>query len=208
MPGGLIGKKLGMTRIFDTGGLAVPVTVIEAGPCFVVQKKTAAKEGYEALQLGFERKSLGKCNKPEKGHLEKHGAKSGFKNLREFRWESGDPHEEGQEITVEQFAIGDRVDVIGTSKGKGFAGTVKRHNFHRGPMTHGSMNHRAPGSIGQSAYPSRVINGKKLPGRMGNARVTLRNLEVVDVRPEENLLVVKGAIPGPNQGLVLIQKVG
>jgi large subunit ribosomal protein L3 len=208
MPGGMIGKKLGMTRIFDSEGSAVPVTVIEAGPCFVVHKKTTAKEGYESLQLGFERMSLGKCNKPEKGHFEKHGEKTGFKALREFRVAEAGSFEQGQEISVEQFAIGDLVDVIGTSKGKGFAGTIKRYNFHRGPMSHGSMNHRAPGSIGASAYPSRVVKGKKLPGRMGNARVTMKNLEVVDVRPEENLLLVKGAIPGPNQGLVLIQKAG
>jgi len=208
MPGGLIGKKLGMTRIFDSDGLAIPVTVIEGGPCFVVQKKSGAKEGYEALQVGFERRSLGKLNKPEKGHFEKHGAKSGFKYLREIRLEAEGEVAEGQEITVEQFAIGDRVDVIGTSKGRGFAGCIKRHNFHRGPMTHGSMNKRAPGSIGASAYPSRVVPGKKLPGHMGNARVTQKNLEVVDVRPDENLLLVKGAVPGPQQGLVFIQKVG
>jgi large subunit ribosomal protein L3 len=208
MPGGLIGKKLGMTRIFDNDGLALPVTVIEAGPCFVVQKKSAVKDGYEALQMGFDRRALGKCNKPERGHLEKHGGKSGFKYLREFRVAAAAGFEEGQEITVEQFAIGDRVDVIGTSKGKGFAGTIKRWNFHRGPMGHGSMSHRAPGSIGASAYPSRVVKGKKMPGQMGNARVTMKNLEVVDVRPEENLLVVKGAIPGPRQGLVLIKKAG
>ena len=208
MPGGLIGKKLGMTLIFDNEGLAVPVTVIEAGPCFVVQKKTTKKDGYEALQMGFDRRALGKCNKPERGHLEKHSAKSGFRYLREFRLAEASGLEEGQEITVEVFEIGDKVDVIGTSKGKGFAGTVKRWNFHRGPMTHGSMSHRAPGSIGASAYPSRVVKGKKMPGQMGNARVTIKNLEVVDVRPDENLLVVKGAIPGPRQGLVLIQKVG
>jgi large subunit ribosomal protein L3 len=208
MPGGLIGKKLGMTRIFDNDGLALPVTVIEAGPCFVVQKKSASQDGYEALQMGFDRRALGKCNKPARGHLEKRGAKSGFKYLREFRVAEAAGFEEGQEITVEQFAIGDRVDVIGTSKGKGFAGTVKRWNFHRGPMGHGSMSHRAPGSIGASAYPSRVVKGKKMPGQMGNVRVTIKNLEVVDVRPEENLLVVKGAIPGPRQGLVLIKKAG
>jgi large subunit ribosomal protein L3 len=208
MPGGLIGKKLGMTRFFDNEGVAVPVTVIEAGPCFVVQKKTTAKDGYEALQMGFDRRALEKCNKPERGHLEKHGAKSGFRYLREFRLAESSGFEEGQEITVEVFEIGDKVDVIGTSKGKGFAGTVKRWHFRRGPMTHGSMSHRAPGSIGASATPSRVIKGKRLPGQMGNARVTIKNLEVVDVRPDENLLVVKGAIPGPRQGLVLIQKVG
>jgi large subunit ribosomal protein L3 len=206
MPGGLIGKKLGMTQIFDSDGLAVPVTVIEAGPCFVLQLKTGGKEGYESLQLGFERRSLAKFNKPGKGHFEKHGAKSGFRYLREVRLAAPGEFAEGQEITVEQFAIGDKVDVIGTSKGKGFAGTVKRWNFHRGPMTHGSMNHRAPGSIGASAYPSRVVKGKKMPGQMGNARVTIKNLEVVDVRPDENLLLVKGAVPGPRQGLVLIQK--
>ena len=208
MPGGLIGKKLGMTRIFDSDGLAIPVTVIEAGPCFVVQKKTSAKEGYDALQVGFQRSSLGKCNKPEKGHFEKHGAKSGFKYLQEIRLEAEGEFVEGQEITVQQFAIGDRVDVIGTSRGRGFAGTVKRHKFHRGPMTHGSMNKRAPGSIGASAYPSRVFPGKKLPGQMGNVRVTQKNLVVVDVRPENNLLLVKGAVPGPRRGLVFIQKVG
>lgn len=208
MPGSLLGKKLGMTRIFDSTGLAIAVTVIEAGPCFVVQKKTAAKEGYAALQVGFERRALGKCNKPAKGHFEKHGANSGFKYLQEIRLEAESDLAEGQEVTVEQFAIGDIVDVIGTSKGRGFAGCIKRHKFHRGPMTHGSMNKRAPGSIGASAYPSRVVPGKKLPGQMGNARVTQKNLEVVDVRPEDNLLLVKGAIPGPRQGLVFIQKVG
>ncbi len=207
MPGGILGKKLGMTRIFDTEGGAVPVTVIAAGPCFVVQVKTGAKEGYEALQLGFERQSLGKFNKPEKGHFDKRGAKSGFKYLQEMRLADASAFAEGQEITVAQFAIGDKVDVIGTSKGKGFAGTIKRWRYHRGPMTHGSMSHRAPGSIGASAYPSRVIKGKKLPGQMGNARVTMKNLEVVDVRADENLLLVKGAIPGPRQGMVLIQKV-
>lgn len=208
MAGGMIGKKLGTTRIFDAEGLAVSVTVIEAGPCFVVQKKTSAREGYEALQLGFARRPLTKVNRPSKGHFEKHGAKSGFGHLREFRVARAADFEEGQEITVAQFAIGDRVDVVGTSKGKGFAGTVKRWNFHRGPMTHGSMSHRAPGSIGASAFPSRVFKGKKMPGQMGHARVTMKNLEVVDVRVDENLLLVKGAVPGPRQGLVLISKAG
>ncbi len=208
MPGGLIGKKLGMTQIFDSDGLAVPVTVIEAGPCFVVQVKTGAKEGYQAVQVGFERRPLEKLNKPEKGHLQKHGAKSGFRYLRELRLSEAGSLAEGQEITVEQFAAGDRVDITGTSKGRGFAGTVKRYKFHRGPMSHGSMNHRAPGSIGASAYPSRVVPGKKLPGQMGNARVTMKNLEVIDVRPEDHLLLVKGAVPGPSRGLVFIRKVG
>jgi large subunit ribosomal protein L3 len=208
MPGGILGRKLGMTRIFDADGTVVPVTVIEAGPCFVVQKKSSAKDGYEALQLGFDRRPLAKCNKPEKGHLEKHGSKSGFAWLREIRVDSAEGFEPGQEITVEQFAIGDRLDVVGTSIGKGFAGTVKRWHFHRGPMSHGSMSHRAPGSIGASAYPSRVIKGKKLPGHMGNARVTVKNLEVVDVRPEDHLLLVKGAVPGPKRGFLFIRKAG
>jgi len=208
MPGGIIGKKLGMTRIFDQDGTAVPVTVIEAGPCFVVQNKNRDRDGYEALQVGFARKPLAKCNKPTKGHLEKHGSKSGFQVLKEFQVDDAQAFETGQEITVEQFAIGDRLDVVGTSKGRGFMGTIKRWKFHRGPMTHGSMNHRAPGSIGASAYPSRVVKGKKMPGRMGNARVTIKNLEVIDVRPEDNLLMVKGAVPGPNQGVVLIRKAG
>ena len=208
MPGGLIGKKLGMTQIFDSEGLAVPVTVIEAGPCFVVQVKTGAKEGYQAVQVGFERRPLEKLNKPEKGHLQKHGAKSGFRYLREVRLPEAGSFAEGQEITVEQFVVGDRVNITGTSKGRGFAGTIKRWNFHRGPMSHGSMNHRAPGSIGASAYPSRVVPGKKLPGQMGNARVTTKNLEVIDVRPEDHLLLVKGAVPGPQRGLLFIRKVG
>jgi large subunit ribosomal protein L3 len=151
---------------------------------------------------------LDKCNKPEKGHCEKHGAKSGFKSLREFRVDEASGFEEGQEITVEQFAIGDRLVVTGTSKGRGFAGTVKRWRFAVGPMSHGSMSHRAPGSIGASAYPSRVVKGKKMPGRMGNARVSVKNLEVVDVRPEDNLLLVKGSVPGPRRGLLFIQKHG
>jgi large subunit ribosomal protein L3 len=208
MPGGIIGKKLGMTRIFDEEGASVPVTVIEAGPCFVVQVKTGAKDGYEALQLGFARRALAKCNRPLKGHLEKHGSKSGFKYLRELRLAEAAGFEEGQELTVEQFAIGDKVHITGKSIGKGFAGTIKRWHFHRGPMTHGSMSHRAPGSIGASAYPSRVAKGKKMPGQLGNSRVTTKNLEIMDVRPEENLLLVKGAIPGPRQGLVLIRKAG
>jgi len=207
MPVGIFGRKLGMTRIFDEDGTVVPVTVIEAGPCFVVQKKTSATDGYEALQVGFDRRALAKCNKPEKGHLEKHGSKSGFAYLKEMRVESAEAFEDGQEITVEQFAIGDILDVTGTSKGRGFTGVVKRWGFRIGPMTHGSMSHRAPGSIGASAYPSRVLKGKKMPGRMGNARVTMKNLEVIDVRPEDNLLLVKGAVPGPKRGLLFLRKI-
>lgn len=208
MPGGIFGRKLGMSRVFEADGAVVPVTVIEAGPCFVVQKKTSATDGYEALQVGYDRRPLAKSNKPERGHLEKHGSKSGFACLKEIRVASAEAYEPGQEITVEQFAIGDRLTVTGTSKGRGFAGTVKRWGFRVGPLSHGSMSHRAPGSIGASAYPSRVIKGKKMPGHMGNARVTVKNLEVIDVRPEDNLLLVKGSVPGPRRGLLFIQKVG
>jgi large subunit ribosomal protein L3 len=208
MLNGIIGKKLGMTRIFEEDGRSVVVTVIEAGPCFVVQKKTSATDGYEAIQVGFARKPLTKCSKPDKGHLEKHGSKSGFGMIREFKVEDAGGYEPGQEISVEQFEIGDLLVVTGTSKGKGFTGTVKRWGFRIGPMSHGSMSHRAPGSIGASAYPSRVIKGKKMPGHMGNARVTIKNLEVIDVRPEDNLLVVKGAVPGPRNALLLIKKIG
>jgi len=206
MIGRLLGKKLGMTRIFDAEGSSLPVTVIEAGPCYVVQKKTAAQDGYEAVQVGYIRKRLEKCPKPLRGHFEKHGFKSGFRYLKEFRLDSTEGLEVGQELDVSQFQIGQRVDLIGFSKGRGFAGVIKRWGFQRGPETHGSMSHRAPGSIGASAYPSRVIKGKKLPGRMGNSRVTVKSLQVVDVRPENNLLLVKGAVPGARHGLLLIKK--
>ncbi len=206
MIGRLLGKKLGMTRIFDAEGTSLAVTVIEAGPCYVVQKKTAAVDGYDAVQLGFIRKRLDKCPKPLRGHFEKHGFKSGFRYLKEFRLASVEGLEVGQELDVSQFEIGQRINVIGFSKGRGFAGVIKRWGFQRGPETHGSMSHRAPGSIGASAYPSRVIKGKKMPGRMGNARVTVTSLQVVDVRPENNLLLVKGAVPGARHGLLLIKK--
>jgi large subunit ribosomal protein L3 len=206
MIGRLLGKKLGMTRIFDAEGTSLAVTVIEAGPCYVVQKKTAAVDGYDAVQLGFIRKRLDKCPKPLRGHFEKNGFKSGFRYLKEFRLDSVEGLEVGQELDVSQFEIGQRINVIGFSKGRGFAGVIKRWGFQRGPETHGSMSHRAPGSIGASAYPSRVIKGKKMPGRMGNTRVTVRSLQVVDVRPENNLLLVKGAVPGARHGLLLIKK--
>ncbi|OPX20878.1 MAG: 50S ribosomal protein L3 [Desulfobacca sp. 4484_104] len=207
MLNGILGKKLGMTRLFDPAGTALPVTVIEAGPCFVVQKKTSKREGYEALQLGFERRRLEKQTKPLQGHFSKQGLKSGFRFLREFRLESTEDFEVGQELDVSQFAIGDKVNITGVSKGKGFAGVIKRWGFKRGPETHGSMSHRAPGSIGASAYPSRVFKGKKLPGHLGNSRVTVKSLEVIDVRPDSNLLIVKGAVPGARNGLLLIKKV-
>lgn len=206
MLGKILGKKLGMTRVFNSEGVSVPVTVIEAGPCFVVQKKTTATDGYEALQVGFDRRRLEKLTKPLKGHYEKKGHKSGFRLLKEFRLESTEGLEVGQELDVSQFAIGDRVNITGISKGRGFTGVIKRWKFHRGPETHGSMSHRAPGSIGASAYPSRVIKGKKMPGQMGNVQVTVAALEVVDVRPESNLLIVRGAVPGARNGLLMINK--
>lgn len=206
MIGRLLGKKLGMTRIFDAEGTALAVTVIEAGPCYVVQKKTTAQDGYDAVQLGFIWKRLDKCPKPLRGHFEKHGFKSGFRYLKEFRLDSVEGLEVGQELDVSQFEIGQRINVIGFSKGRGFTGVIKRWGFQRGPETHGSMSHRAPGSIGASAYPSRVIKGKKMPGRMGNSRLTVTSLQVVDVRPENNLLLVKGAVPGARHGLLLIKK--
>jgi large subunit ribosomal protein L3 len=206
MIGRLLGKKLGMTRIFDAEGTSLPVTVIEAGPCYVVQKKTAAADGYDAVQLGFIRKRLEKFTKPLRGHFEKHGFKSGFQVLKEFRLDSVEGLEVGQELDVSQFEIGQRVNVIGFSKGRGFTGVIKRWGFQRGPETHGSMSHRAPGSIGASAYPSRVIKGKKMPGRLGDTQVTMASLQVVDIRPENNLLLLKGSVPGARHGLLLIQK--
>jgi len=202
----ILGKKVGTTRIFSPEGAAVAVTVIEAGPCYVVQKKTTARDGYEALQLGFDRKRLDKLTKPLQGHMGKGEFKSGFRFLREVRLDTTESYEVGQEFDVTQFQAGDRVTVSGTSKGRGFTGVIKRWKFQRGPETHGSMSHRAPGSIGASAYPSRVIKGKKMPGRMGNARVTVANLEIIDVRPEQNLILIKGAVPGAINGLVMISK--
>jgi large subunit ribosomal protein L3 len=159
-----------------------------------------------SLRLNDIRKRLEKLTKPLRGHFEKHGFKSGFKFLKEFRLDSVEGLEVGQELDVSQFEIGQRVNVIGFSKGRGFTGVIKRWNFHRGPETHGSMSHRAPGSIGASAYPSRVIKGKKMPGRMGDAQITMASLQVVDVRPESNLLLLKGSVPGARHGLLLIQK--
>ena len=202
---GLIGKKLGMTGLFLPDGRYVPVTVIEAGPCVVTQIKTAEKDGYNALQLGFGEKKESRVNKPLKGHFSK-GAAGAFDTLKEFA--VGDPAEYdlGQKITLEMFNVGERVNVIGTTKGRGFAGVMKRHGFHGGRKTHGSHSHRIPGSVGCSASPSKIIKGKKMPGRYGNARQTVRNLEVVDIRPEDNLILIKGAVPGAKSGLVTINK--
>jgi large subunit ribosomal protein L3 len=202
---GLIGRKLGVTQVFSESGEVVPVTIIEAGPCVVVQKKTQEKDGYSALQVGFLEREEKRLKKPEKGHFAKHGTK-GFTCLREFRTTEAENYQSGQEIKVEIFAIGERVNVTGISKGKGFAGGVKRWGFRGGPATHGSMFHRAPGSVGASAFPSRVLKGKRLPGHMGNAQVTVKNLQVVGVRSEKNLLLIGGAVPGARSSIVLVKK--
>lgn len=200
----IIGKKIGMTQIFTEDGTVVPVTVVEAGPCVVVQKKTMDVDGYEALQLGFGEVKEKRVNKPLKGHYDKHGV-AYKKVIREFKLDDYAAYEIGQEIKADMFEAGDKVDVSGKSKGKGFQGTIKRHGQQRGPMAHGSKYHRSAGSMGASAYPSRVMKGKKLPGQMGNKNVTALNLEVVKVDVENNVLLIKGAVPGPKGSLVSIK---
>jgi large subunit ribosomal protein L3 len=194
-----------MTRMFTEDGRWVEVTLLEAGPCTVVQRKTKEHEGYEAVQLGFGRANERRLKKPVKGHLTKAGV-TPLKTLREFRVEDDAELKPGDEIRVDIFKVGDRVDVSGTSKGKGFAGGIKRHGWQGGPATHGSNFHRAPGSIGQSASPGRVIKGKTLPGHMGNERVTTQNLEVVNVDVDKNLMVIRGCVPGAPGGLVVVKK--
>jgi large subunit ribosomal protein L3 len=205
MCNGLIGKKVGMTGLFLSDGAYVPVTVVEAGPCVVTQIKTKATDGYNALQLGYGEKKKNRINKPVQGHLKKSGD-SLCSHFREFQVDDPGDYSLGQKITVDIFTVGATVDVSGKSKGRGFAGVIKRHGFHGGKKTHGSHSHRIPGSIGCSAWPSRVMKGKKLPGHYGNARKTTQNLEIVDIRPEENLLLIKGAIPGAASTWVEIKK--
>ncbi len=201
---GLVGRKIGMTQIFSDRGDQIPVTVIEAGPCVVVRKKVKARDGYDALQLGFEEVTSKKgLNKPRTGAFKKADVPP-QRILREIRNMDAEAYEVGQSLKADLFEIGDLVKVRGVSKGRGFAGVVKRHGFRGGPATHGSMFHRAPGSIGQAAWPSRVFKGMGMPGQMGNARVTVKGLRVVGVDPERNVLLVKGAVPGANQGIVII----
>lgn len=199
----ILGRKVGMTQVFTAEGLAVPVTVIEAGPCYVVQKKTVEKDGYGAIQVGFGEKRERLFNKPLKGHFNKSGVKP-LRFLRELRVEDWDNYQVGQELKADIFDTGEKVDVVGTSKGRGFAGGIKRHGFHRGPMAHGSKYHRRPGSLGAKG-PARVFKGRKLPGHYGAERVTVQNLEVVRVDPERNILALKGAVPGPRGGLLIIK---
>ncbi len=203
MVNGLIGKKLGMTRIFIEDGQAAGVTVIQAGPCTVVQKKTNETDGYNSLQLGFGTRK--KSNRPLAGHFKAAGGKN-FRLLREFLAEEIDDYEVGQEIDLNIFEIGERVAVTGTTKGKGFAGVMKRHGFSGGSASHGNTAHRGPGSIGAAAYPARVFPGKKMAGQFGSIRQTVRNLEVIDIRPEYGVMLLKGAVPGPRNGIVLIKK--
>jgi large subunit ribosomal protein L3 len=206
---GIIGKKVGMTQVYAPDGRAIPVTVLQAGPCVVVQRKSKDKDGYSAVQLGLvEGRKVKRVGKPMQGHFAKTGqGLPPCKVLREVRVEAGDEVKVGDKISVELFAPGDTVDVSGTSKGKGFQGVVKRHHFRGGAATHGSMFHRAPGSIGASAFPSRVLKGMRAAGHMGSDSVTAKNLEVVRVDAANNVLVVKGAVPGASGGYVMIRKV-
>lgn len=200
----IMARKVGMTQVFMEDGVLVPVTVLQAGPCKVVQVKTIDNDGYSAIQIGFEDKKENRVNQPDKGHFAKAGVEA-KKFLKEFRLEDAENYEVGQEITVEAFAAGDIIDVTGTSKGKGFQGNIKRHNQSRGPMAHGSKYHRRPGSMGQASSPGKVFKGKKLPGHMGAEKVTVQNLEVVRVDVENNLLLVKGAVPGPRKSVISIR---
>jgi large subunit ribosomal protein L3 len=205
---GIIGKKIGMTQVYAEDGRAIPVTVIEAGPCVVVQRKSPEKDGYSAVQLGLvESRKLKRVNKPTKGHFEKAGLPP-CRVLREFRVEAGAEVKVGDKVSVELFAPGDTISVVGVSKGKGFQGVVKRHHFRGGAATHGSMFHRAPGSIGASAFPSRVLKGMRAGGHMGSDRVTVRNIKVVRVDTEKNTLVVHGSVPGAGGGYLVINKKG
>ena len=205
MSRGLLGKKLGMTSHFASDGRMMPVTAVEVGPCVVTQIKTEANDGYNALQIGFGVRKPTRINKPLAGHLKKSGGGS-FAHLREFAVTEPEAFTLGQTLSVEMFQVGERIEVTGTSKGRGYQGVVKRHGFRGGKKTHGSHSHRVPGSIGCSAWPARVTKGKRLPGQYGNDRKTVRNLEIVDIRPEENLILIKGALPGYRSGLVAIKK--
>ena len=204
---GLIGKKIGMTQLFAADGSLIPVTVIETGPCVVVQKKETARDGYNGLQLGFKAKKSQRVNKPEQGHLKKVG-KGAFQVLREFRSQDVSQYEVGQEIKLSDlFKTGDRVDVSGTSKGRGFAGVIKRWGFGGFPASHGTHEYfRHGSSIGNRSFPGRVFKGKRMAGHWGNERVSVQNLEVIDVRAEGNLLLVRGAVPGSRGGVLFIQR--
>lgn len=202
---GLIGKKLGMTALFSPAGIYQPVTAVEIGPCVVTQVKTVARDGYNALQVGMGEKPSKKVNKPLAGHFRKSGG-SGFYHVKEVPVDDPEAYEPGQTLSLDIFKVGDRVDVTGVTKGRGFSGVIRRHGFHGGKKTHGSHSHRIPGSVGCSAWPSRIIRGKKMPGHYGTDTQTVKNLEIVDIRPEQNLILIRGAVPGHRMGLVTIRK--
>jgi large subunit ribosomal protein L3 len=204
MPGAILGKKLGMTQVWSEDDRLIPVTVIEAGPCVVSQVKTKDSDGYDAVQIAYGAIRSDKVTKPQKGHFDKAGVEP-RRHVREVRLDETSELKTGDEVTVEMFEVGSKVHVSGTSKGKGFAGVIKRHGFHGGRGSHGSHFHRSPGAIGQAATPSRVFKGKKMPGRMGGEAVTVRNLEVVQVDAEQNLLLVKGAVPGGKNAILTIR---
>ena len=209
MTPGILGRKVGMTQVFRPDGQVVPVTALKVGPCVVVQRKTLAKDGYDAVQLGLvEFVKPNRVKRPMAGHFKKAGVEPA-RFLRELRVGSSSTESDlkpGDRVLAEEFKVAEKVDVIGSSKGRGFQGVVKRHGFSGGPATHGSMSHKVPGSIGQSAYPSRVFKGTRLPGRMGNSRVTARNLEIVEVNVDDNVILVKGAVPGPSGGYVVVRR--
>jgi large subunit ribosomal protein L3 len=194
-----------MSSLFSPEGQQVPVTVLEVGPCVVTQVKTRATDGYDALQVGFVEKRAKRINKPVQGHLKKSGGQA-YAFLKEISVDDPSEYTLGQALTIDMFQVGERVDVSGVSKGRGFSGVIKRWGFSGGKATHGSMFHRAPGSVGASATPSKIIKGRKMPGHYGNHRVTVRNLEIVDIRPDQHLLIVKGAVPGCRSGLVEVRK--
>lgn len=210
MPLGMIGRKIGMTQVFDENGVAVPVTVVLAGPCQILEVKTPEKHGYSAVKIGFEEK-VKNVNKPEAGYFESVSKVAGKKVtpkklLKEFRVEDASSYTVGDVLNAELFEAGEKIDVIGTTKGKGFQGVVKRHGFAGGPASHGSHFHRVPGSIGAATFPARVFKGRKMPGHDGNVRVTTRNLKIFKVDTDNSLLLIKGSIPGPKKGLVYIKK--
>lgn len=202
---GLVGTKVGMTQMFDENGVVIPVTVIQISGNVVTQVKTTETDGYNAIQIGYGERKSSNINKPFKGHLDKAGV-ANKRTLQEFRVESTEGFTAGKELKADLFSVGDKIDVTGTTKGKGFQGNVKRHNHRTGPASHGSRHHRTPGAMSAAAYPGKVWKGKKLPGQMGNVTATIQNLEVIQVDAERNLLVVKGAVPGPRKGTVTIKE--
>ena len=205
MTKGIIAKKIGMTQIFNEDGMLIPVTVLQAGPCYVTQVKTIENDGYEAVQVGFDDVRENLVTKPVKGHLDKAGVTT-LRRMKEFKFENSAEYELGQEIKADIFAVGDKIDVTGKSKGKGFQGAIKRHGQSRGPMTHGSKFHRHAGSNGACSDPSKVFKGKKMPGQMGAVKVTVQNLEIVRIDTEDNIILVKGAVPGPRKTTVVLKE--